>query len=132
MRRQFILPAEAMEWLEATRSQFELVNEGGVLRVVLHNWAVPPGYNRLAVTANVRIEPGYPDAQIDMVYFYPFLALDSGRAIGATTTDQFDGKTWQRWSRHRTPANPWRSGIDNLGTHFALVQEWLERELRKG
>ncbi|MBX9746205.1 MAG: hypothetical protein K2X34_04840, partial [Hyphomonadaceae bacterium] len=54
-----------------------------------------------------------------------------GRAIGALAHDDFDGKTWQRWSRHRTPANRWRPGIDGLSTHFALVQEWLARELMK-
>jgi hypothetical protein len=131
MRRQFALPAEDMEWLEATGKPFELVAEGGALRVVVQDWLLPPGYSVSSVSANVRIEPGYPDAQIDMVYFFPALALQSGRPIGALAQDQFDGKTWQRWSRHRTPANPWRPGTDNLSTHFALIQEWLERETRK-
>lgn len=131
MRREFTLPAEDMEWLETTGCRYDLVSESGVLRVVVHDLPVPDGYNLQNVTANVRIEPGYPDAQIDMVYLYPDLALSSGRAIAALSADAFDGKTWQRWSRHRTPANPWRSGIDNLSTHFALVDEWLEREVKK-
>ena len=131
MRRQFALPAEDMEWLNATGKPFELVTEGGALRVVIQDWPVPPGYNVTSVCANVRIEPGYPDAQIDMAYFFPALVLQSGRPIGALAADQFDGKTWQRWSRHRTPANPWRPGTDNLSTHFALILEWLERETRK-
>lgn len=131
MRRQFVLPAEDMEWLETTGKPFELVAEGGVLRVLIQDWPVPPGYNVASVSANVRIEPGYPDSQIDMVYFFPALALLSGRPIGALALDQFDGKTWQRWSRHRTPANPWRPGTDSLSTHFALIQDWLERETRK-
>lgn len=114
MRRDFALPAEDMEWIEARGAPYELVAEGGALRVVLYEVAVPSGYNVGTVAANVRIEPGYPDTQIDMVYFYPALALTNGRAIGAISTDAFDGKTWQRWSRHRTPANPWRPGIDNL------------------
>ena len=131
MRRQFALPAEDMEWLEGLGKPFELVSEGGALRVVIPELAVPAGYNMPTVAVNVRIEPGYPDAQIDMAYFYPALALTNGRALGAISPDAFDGKTWQRWSRHRTPANPWRPGIDNLATHFALVQDWLERETRK-
>lgn len=131
MRREFVLPAEDMEWLEARNGAFELVLHGGVPRVVVYDLPVPPGYNVPTVTANVRIEPGYPEAQIDMVYFLPDLALANGRAIGALSPDAFDSKTWQRWSRHRTPANPWRPGIDNLSTHFAQVQEWLVRETRK-
>lgn len=132
MRRQFSLPAEDMEWLEGCGLAYELVSEGGVLRVVLHNHPVPSGYNVVEVSVYVRIDPGYPDAQIDMAYFYPHLALSSGRAIGAISPDPFDGKTWQRWSRHRTPTNPWRPGIDGLATHFALVDEWLQREPKKG
>jgi hypothetical protein len=131
MRRDFALPAEDMEWLENRGGNYELVRENNVLRVVLYDVPVLPGYQISHVTANVRIETGYPDAQIDMVYFFPDLVLTSGRPIGAISPDQFDGKPWQRWSRHRTPANPWRPGIDNLATHFALVHDWLERETRK-
>jgi hypothetical protein len=120
-----------MDWLESLGNPFELVSEGGALRVIIHEVTVPAGYNLQSVSVNVRIEPGYPDAQIDMAYFCPPLALISGKAIGAISPDVFDGKTWQRWSRHRTPANPWRPGIDSLATHFALVSDWLERETKK-
>jgi hypothetical protein len=131
MRRQFTLPSEDMEWLESHQLRYELVAEGRVLRVIIHDLPVVSGYNVGAVAANVRIEPGYPDSQIDMVYFYPALARVDGHAIAAISNDDFDGKTWQRWSRHRTPANPWRPGIDNLSTHFALIHDWIERELKK-
>jgi len=132
VRVQFNLPEEDMEWLKFTGLNFELVSEGGVLRVVIYDWPVPEGYNQSVVAANVRIEPGYPDAQIDMVYFYPPLKRNDDRPIAAICADQFDGKEWQRWSRHRTPLNPWRPGVDNLATHFALVDSWLVRELTKG
>ena len=131
MRRDFVLPSEDMEWLSESGGDYELVTSDGTLRVVLHAVAVPPGYNVDEVTANFRIEPGYPESQIDMAYFFPPLALKSGRAIGALSNDAFDGKTWQRWSRHRTPANPWRPGVDSLATHFTLMQDWLQRELVK-
>jgi len=120
-----------MEWLQGCGLPFELVSDAGVQRVILHQFPVPSGYNVDAVSVYVRIDTGYPDAQIDMAYFYPDLTLASGKQIGALAADAFDGKTWQRWSRHRTPANPWRPGIDNLATHFALVDEWLQRETRK-
>ncbi|MDB5433392.1 MAG: hypothetical protein JWP35_4508 [Caulobacter sp.] len=131
-RRDFDLPSEDREWLDGLGLNYELVREGEVLRIVIHRWPVPPGYNATEVSANVRIEPGYPDSQIDMVYFYPALARSNGGTIGALAEDAFDNKTWQRWSRHRTPANPWRPGVDNLATHFGLVSEWLQRELAKG
>jgi hypothetical protein len=131
-RRQFALPQDDMEWLESLGLVYELVAEGGVPRVVIYGWATPPGYNVVQVDINVRIDPGYPDTQIDMAYFSPSLVRRDGRAIRATSDDSFDGKVWQRWSRHRTGANPWRPGLDSLSTHFALIDDWLARELRKG
>lgn len=131
MRRDFSLPEEDVEWLDSLGRPYELVREGPVQRVVLHEWPVPSGYTTDRVSINVRIDPGYPDSQIDMAYFYPPLARRDARTIGALADDPFDGRNWQRWSRHRTPANPWRPGVDNLSTHLALVEDWLERELRK-
>lgn len=80
---------------------------------------------------NLRIESGYPEAQIDMAYFYPDLRRSDGTALKAIASDSFDGKQWQRWSRHRTPQNPWRPGIDNVSTHLSAVQSWLKLELNK-
>lgn len=130
-RRDFALPSEDMEWLTATGLQFELVTVAGIRRVVIRDWPIPAGYTVGKVDANVRIDPGYPDAQIDMVYFHPPLQRADGGGIKAICNDAFDGKNWQRWSRHRTGANPWRPGIDSLATHMALVQEWLKHELTK-
>jgi hypothetical protein len=131
MRRDFTLPAEDMEWLTDRGGRFELVSSEGALRAILYDVDIPAGYNVSKADVYFRIEPGYPDAQIDMAYFAPNLSLSSGRQIGALTPDNFDGKVWQRWSRHRTPANPWRPGVDSIATHFVLMQDWLERELRK-
>jgi hypothetical protein len=130
-RRQFSLPADDIAWLNGQGFQYELVLEGGVPRVIVYSLALPAGYTVDRADVNVRIDPGYPDTQIDMAYFYPALARKDGRPIGATAVDRFDGKVWQRWSRHRTPANPWRPGVDNLSTHFALIDHWLARELAK-
>ena len=131
-RRQFALPQEDLEWLNSIPGRFELVAEGGVLRVVLYGFPIPPGYLQRQADANVRIESGYPDTQIDMVYVHPALQRADGKPIIAISTDDFDGKRWQRWSRHRTAANPWRPGVDNLATHFGLVEHWFSRELTKG
>ena len=130
-RRQFALSEEDQAWLEQTGLQYELVADGGVLRVIVERFPVPPGYNLAEVDVQVRLESGYPDTQIDMVCFHPGLSRTSGTAIGSISNEDFDGRTWQRWSRHRTPANPWRPGLDNLSTHFALIETWLARELVK-
>jgi hypothetical protein len=89
------------------------------------------GYGRQDVDAAVNVAPGYPDSQLDMVYFHPHLVRADGKPLGAVSGGvAIDGRDWQRWSRHRTPANPWRPGVDDLSTHLGLVHEWLAREFR--
>lgn len=132
MRRQFRLPEADEEYLSVRGFSWEAVVENRIQRVVVYGFPVPPGYNHSTVDLNVLISPGYPDTQIDMVYFHPLLVRTDGRAIKAVTTDQFDGRQWQRWSRHRTGTNPWRPGVDSLGTHLILIEHWLEKELTKG
>ncbi|WP_449420515.1 E2/UBC family protein [Phormidium nigroviride] len=132
MRRQFRLPFDDEEYLNARGLPWEAVTENCVQRVVVFGFPVPPGYNCAAIELNLRIPSGYPDAQIDMAYFHPPLARTDGRPIKAIANDSFDGKQWQRWSRHRTPANPWCPGLDCIATHLALVEEWLKKELTKG
>lgn len=134
VRRDFRLPAEDEAFLESTGLRWETVTEGAadqmVRRLVVYGFPIPTGYNVGVADLFLRIEPLYPDTQIDMVYFHPALAKVSGGAIGALSTEPFDRKQWQRWSRHRTSQNPWRPGLDSLETHLALVRTWLTRELR--
>jgi hypothetical protein len=81
---------------------------------------------------DIRIETGYPNTELNMVYFFPALAGADGKPIGATEAPQpLDGKTYQRWSRHRTGANPWKIGRDHIGTHVILIEDWLDREFEK-
>lgn len=127
MRRDFILPEEDVEYLDATGLSWETVASNGNW-VIVHNLVIPEGYNVDQTSVALRIDPGYPTSQIDMAYFYPHLSRKDGKPIGALAMMSFDGKHWQRWSRHRTPANPWRPEVDNIGTHMLLVSHWLERE----
>lgn len=131
-RREFEFPEEDREFLDVRLGlTWEAVKVGGVRRLVVRKFAVPDGYNVAEVDLFLRLEAGYPDAQIDMVYFFPALTLKSGKPIGALSAEAFDGVTWQRWSRHRTGENPWIPSIDNVERHLLLVRQWLERELRK-
>ena len=131
-RRDFEVPEDDRDFLENRLSlEWEAVLEGGVRRIVIRRFPMPDGYNVTDVALNVRLEGGYPDTQIDMVYFFPALSLTSGRPIRQLSGDTFEGKTWQRWSRHRTGQNPWEPGLDNIERHLLLVREWLERELRQ-
>lgn len=129
MRRQFQLPEADEEGLRARGMPWEAILEGGARWILIHEFPPPVGYNHHSASLALRIPPSYPDDQVDMAYFHPALALESGRAIKALTITQIDGKPYQQWSRHRTAANPWRPGLDDLGTHIIQVVSWLTREI---
>lgn len=131
-RRQFEPPEEDRDFLDNRLClEWEAVKEADVRRVLVLKYGLPVGYNVAEADLFLRLEAGYPDSQIDMVFFYPALGLTNGKAIGASSGSQdFDGRMWQQWSRHRTAENPWIPGVDNIERHLLLVRYWLERELR--
>lgn len=131
MRRQFDLPPEDQKFLDDYGLPWETVVDGSQW-VLIHDFPTHEGYNHTTTTAAIRIETGYPMTELNMVYFFPALARKDSRAIGATeASQQIDGQTYQRWSRHRTGDNPWKPGQDNLGTHIILIEDWLQREFEK-
>ena len=131
LRRQFDLLPEDEQFLNEYGLPWETIVDGSRW-VLIHDFQAPPGYNHERVTAAIRMETGYPNTELNMVYFHPHLARKDGRKIGATEAAQaLDGKKYQRWSRHRTAQNPWKIGRDNLGTHIILIEDWLEREFEK-
>lgn len=130
VRRQFDLPAFDTQYLATTGLEWEAVVESAGRWLLLHDRPVPSGYNVQSACVALQIPPGYPDAQIDMVYFFPALSRKDGQAIGALSDQALDGKMFQRWSRHRTPSAPWRPGEDDVSSHLVLVDDWLEREFQ--
>jgi hypothetical protein len=127
-RRHFDLSAEDQRFLDEYGLPWETLVDGPQW-VLVHDFPTVAGYNHSRVTAAIRLETGYPNTELNMVYFFPALARADGKAIGANqATQQIDGKVFQRWSRHRTAQNPWKAGRDNIGTHILLVEDWLARE----
>jgi hypothetical protein len=63
-----------------------------------------------------------------MAYFSPALLRRDGKQINNLSSIQWQLSTFQQWSRHRTSANPWRPGIDDISTHLSLVDDFLRRE----
>jgi hypothetical protein len=132
LRRQFKLPEADVEALDAGGFRWETVGMGGQGWLLAHDYPLPPGYNVEAASVAVQIPGGYPTTQLDMVFFHPPLSRKDGRSIPCIeATTPIDGKPWQRWSRHYTPAHPWIPGEYNVITHLALVRHWLEREFQR-
>jgi hypothetical protein len=133
MRREFVLPERDVLHLNSLGLPWETIGspQRGGAHVLVHQFPVPAGYTVPTTTVALRIEPLYPDVQIDMAYFYPALSRADGRAVNTITAESIDGQTFQRWSRHRTSENPWRPGIDCLATHLGQVEHWLSNELTR-
>ncbi len=131
LRRQFDLPEEDVAHLDAMGLPWEAIVERNTRWVVVHEFPLPEGYTQPTASVAVQITPGYPTAQLDMAYFHPSIARRDGKPIRALSPHALDGKTWQRWSRHRSSQNPWRPGEDDLGGHLRLVEDWLKREYQK-
>ena len=131
MRREFQLPSFDEAYLDTTGFRWETFMHGGMRWLLIHDWPVPGGYNAGAVRVALSIVPTYPEAELDMAYFWPPLARLDANTIGALCATDVGGEQYQRWSRHRTPDSPWRPGEDDVSSHLVLVRDWLERELSK-
>lgn len=132
IRKEFILPEDDIEFLNQNFTKWETINDSGHKWLIIYKFPICEGYNETAVNIALRIDSGYPISQIDMVYFYPLLQkVNNTIPISALSNQQIDNLNWQRWSRHRTPINPWRAGVDNVSTHISLINYWLEKELNK-
>jgi hypothetical protein len=129
LHKTFHLPEGDENYLDSLGLPWETVRDRQTMWLLIHDWKLPNGYNVPSVSLALLIPPGYADSQLDMIYFRPALSRTDARTIGALSSQQICGETWQRWSRHRTAQNPWRAGIDEVASHLSLVDEWLRREL---
>jgi hypothetical protein len=130
-RRQFTLPEDDIQFLEEYGLDWETINDGSQW-LLLNRFPTGGGYTEQEVTVAIRIETGYPLTPLDMVYFDPALKRKDGKSVPATeATQSIDGRVFQRWSRHRTSENPWKPGVDNIGSHIHLIEDWLQREFEK-
>lgn len=128
LRRQFSLLAADEVFLNEYSLPWETLIKGSQW-VLIHNFPTHKGYEQSEVSIAIRLDRGYPATQLDMVYVHPWLERKDGKPIPQTSSHQkLDGKSWQRWSRHRTQHNPWRPGEDSLETHVYLIEDWFTRE----
>ncbi len=127
-RRAFSLPAEDIEFLDSKSEEWEAVVEGQSRGILLPNFPLPPGLAPSHADLLVRVPQQYPVAQLDMYSLAPNVSRVDGKPIPKITQETFDGRTWQRWSRHRRPGQEWRVGIDGLATHLVFTQSALEAE----
>lgn len=130
-RRGFTLLEEDEQYLISLNLIWESVKIQDAKWIFINQFPLPSGYNVNEAIIAIRMSPGYPKTQLDMIYFYPALNRLDGIAINALSNIIIDGKTFQQWSRHRTGSNSWRPEVDNLSTHIPLAEAWLLSEFIK-
>lgn len=129
LKRDFILPEEDKEFLDASYSEWESVIADNNQWLLVNNFKIPDGYLVKAASLAINIPSTYPDTNLDMAYFHPPLHREDGSKINATESMiTIEGREFQRWSRHYE----WRPGIDSLRSHLIFVEEWLIKEFCKG
>lgn len=131
LRRQFSLLPTDEAFLNDYGLPWETIVDNSRW-VLIHNFKTHAEYNHNPASIAIRMQTGYPQVGLDMVYVYPILNRKDGQTIGCTQVRQgLDGKQWQRWSRHRTSANPWKPQEDSIETHIYLIEDWFIREFEK-
>lgn len=131
VRRQFKIASPDDAFLTEHYPKWEAIVEGDAQWIIIRGFVLPSGFNVPQADLAIQLVAGYPDAALDMAYFSPNIQRADGKAIPALSPQQFDGRMWQRWSRHRTGANPWIPGEDNVATHVSYVKYFLAEEFNK-
>jgi hypothetical protein len=122
-----LLPQDEVQ-LDRLDLGWETIIDGARRWLLIRSYPLPQGYTVGAADIVIEVPAGYPGAQLDMFYCYPHLALANGQAIPQVQCiESVTGIGFQRWSRHRQ----WDSARDNVGTHLALVEESLRREVER-
>lgn len=130
LKRAFVLRDQDETYLSQSELNLETIVDSGRRWAILRNFCLPSGYTEERVDIAVEIPPTYPGAQLDMFYCHPHLVLKSGREIPQTQAQQIiQGKSYQRWSRHRQGATSWNPAKDSIITHIAIITESIAREV---
>lgn len=125
-----MLPPIDQAYLDERYPGSTVSNDGGMIAVVIPNFALPAGFTQERADLLLRLSPGYPDVHPDMWWFEPFIVRNDGRPIAATESrEPYLGRIWQRWSRHLNPGQ-WRAGIDSLESYLSLVRKELNSAAR--
>jgi hypothetical protein len=116
-----LLTEEDLAFLESTAWRFETKLDDQFICLIIFDYPLPNGYALEKADLLLRLPRGFPDAAPDMFWFFPEVLYQGGGAPPATGDRlNFDGRVWQRWSRHL--ASAWRPGIDNLQTYLRLIR----------
>ena len=117
------LPESDRDYLTSKGISYELKTQGNTNGLIIKDWILPQDkFNIKTADLLILIPPGYPDVHPDMWYFSPAILLKPDNRFPRQTNASinFDGRNWQRWSRHLSGEN-WRSTSDGIHTYLKKV-----------
>lgn len=115
-----LLPEMDVEYLLEKQYDFEVIQAGGNLNLIIHHFPFPSPYQPNEADVLIMMPAGYPNGKLDMFWTYPDVKKNGGQwPASSEHHEDHHGKKWQRWSRHLT--SEWRVGVDNLRTFMAAV-----------
>jgi hypothetical protein len=120
------MPEADREYLASKNITYVELDQGGQKAIVFSKWPLPPlRYDSDYTDVLVMLPSGYPDVSPDMFYTLPWIKLmpENRPPIKADVSFDFDGKSWQRWSRHN---NEWRPGKDGIWTMIQRIKTAIE------
>ncbi|GAB2731711.1 E2/UBC family protein [Nocardioides pakistanensis] len=117
-----VLREQDQSVLESLGYSYSVEVSDGFVNVVLANFPTP-GLDPCHVDLLLRLPIGFPDATPDMFWVSPALTAKGAAIPGTELTENYLGRSWQRWSRHI--GGQWRPGVDNLETYLAYVRRAL-------
>lgn len=120
------LPACDRQYLANKGYTYREMAEKNLKGIIFPKFPLPPQkYDVSQVDLLILLPKGYPDIAPDMFYLEPSIKLVQGnRPPRATQTrQQFEGRSWQRWSRHQPQ---WRRGVDGIWTMMKRIENALE------
>lgn len=131
LKDKVFLPEFDREYLNSKGYSFEEIVDGGNNGLIIRNFELPNNkYNHEIANLLIFIPQGYPETRPDMWYFSPEILLKPNNSSPKATESRqnFNGVTWQRWSRHY-PAEEWRQGVDGIHTYLKKIKVALESAL---
>src|SRR5690606_24945561 len=100
---------------------------GNDIHIVIQDYQFPEYYQPRQASLLLIFPAGYPNAKPDMFWTTPDIRLcDGSWPLSSAHHQDFNGRTWQRWSRH---INTWRPGIDNLKSFMTSVRTEINKGL---
>lgn len=122
------LPEFDRDYLQSKDYEFREIEIGQKKGLIITDYPLPERkYNVETSDLLILFKPGYPDIPLDMWYFNPAILLvpNNKQPSKADHTITFDGRIWQRWSRH-FPKSEWRSGRDGIHTFLKRIDNALQ------